>query len=139
MQTPHAEQSRRRVLLLEPNTALRSAIRTVLDAEHYEISLVESLAEALHLARDEQRCVALVAWQGMQGLLSDEHHSDLIDVTRHLRLVVMVPRHWWRLLEATDVPDTVTALIAKPFAADELITTIDDAFAAELEPQSVAT
>ena len=49
-----------------------------------------------HLHRDE---VALVAWQAMDGLLADDHRHHLQQLTQRLRLVVMVPRAWARLLE----------------------------------------
>ena len=65
--------------------------------------------------------MALVAWQSMDGLLAEEHRDALVDLTRRIRLVLMVPRHWARLLEQTEVASTVAAIVAKPFAADELL------------------
>jgi DNA-binding response OmpR family regulator len=131
MPTSPGEQSRGRVVLLEPNAALRSAINTILSAEQYQVQVVDSLEQALDLDAANPT-VALVAWQAMQGLLDDARRSDLADVTRRLRLVVMVPRHWSRLLEATDLGRAVTGLIAKPFEADELIETLRAALATEL-------
>ena len=134
MQTLTAEDDRARVVLLEPNTALRSAIKTVLGAEQYRVEVVSSLDEVLCSDCDSDKSVALVAWQSLQGLLAEERRAELQDVTRHVRLVVMVPRHWWRLLEATDLSSAVTALIAKPFEADELLSTLQTALATELSP-----
>jgi CheY-like chemotaxis protein len=132
MPTQTSAQSRGRVLLLEPNAALRSAISTILAAEQYQVELVDSLDQVLGLDGAADRAVALVAWQAMHGLLDDRRRSELTDITRRLRLVVMVPRHWWRLLEGTDLGNVVTGLIAKPFQADELIETLNAALATEL-------
>jgi CheY-like chemotaxis protein len=132
MPTQASGQSRGRVLLLEPNAALRSAISTILAAEQYEVEIVDSLEQVLGLEAAADRAVALVAWQAMHGLLDDARRAELTDITRRLRLVVMVPRHWWRLLEATDLGRVVTGLIAKPFQADELIEVLNAALASEL-------
>ena len=129
--TAQAEQIRGRVLLLEPNAALRSAVITILAAERYEVERVDTLEHVLNEARGTENNVALVAWQSMQGLLADGRRSDLADLSQSLRLVLMVPRRWWRLLQDTHVPKVVTALIAKPFQADELISTLDRAFGIE--------
>jgi CheY-like chemotaxis protein len=132
MQSPHAEQSRGSVLLLEPNAALRSAIVTIATAERYRVELVETLEQVLQRATDHKEIVAVVAWQSMQGLLAEEQRSNLVKLTRRLRLVVMVPRRWARLLEGTDLSRSVTALIAKPFQADELIEILQAAFATKV-------
>jgi DNA-binding response OmpR family regulator len=110
-----------RVLLVEPNTALRSAIVEVLASEHFEIEECESLNDAMarsHLG-DGPPEVALVAWQSMDGLLAEEHRHTLADLNRRLRLVLMVPRRWQRMLAESDLG--VAGLIAKPFDADELL------------------
>jgi DNA-binding response OmpR family regulator len=132
MPTRDGEQSRGCVLLLEPNAALRSAINTILSAEQYQVRVVDSLEQVLELASAPERSVALVAWQAMQGLLDDARRPELKDITRRLRLVVMVPRHWWRLLEGTDLSRAVAGLIAKPFQADDLLAVLDAALATEL-------
>jgi DNA-binding response OmpR family regulator len=136
MQTPVALRGRYRVLLLEPNVALRSAITTILGAEQYRVDVVDSLEQLLEESAPFDTTVALVAWQGMHGLLAEERRSDLADVTRRVRLVLMVPRPWWRLLEGTDLTRAVTALIAKPFEAEELLATVQTALAAEISPDS---
>jgi DNA-binding response OmpR family regulator len=114
-----------RVLLIEPNAALRSAIVTVLDAEGYEVEVCRSLDEAILRSRGSTPLIALVAWQSMQGLLAEQHRQRLVQVTRHLQLVPMVPRRWLQLLDRTDLGVAVAALIAKPFEADELLGTIE--------------
>lgn len=134
MQIRVAERNHYRVLLLEPNVALRSAITTILGAERYEVDVVESLEQLLEESAPFDSTVALVAWQGMQGLLAEERRSDLKDVARRIRLVVMVPRPWWRLLEGTDLTRAVMGLIAKPFEADELLATVQTALAADVAP-----
>jgi DNA-binding response OmpR family regulator len=48
---------------------------------------------------------------------------------RELRLVVMVPRRWARMLEGTDLG--VTGVIAKPFGADELVNSVRQALTDE--------
>src|SRR5947209_8665098 len=88
-----------RILLIEPNAALRSAIVTLLDAERYEVELCASLDEILERSEGSERVTALVAWQSMQGLLAEDRRHSLMDLTRRLRLIVMVPRRWLRLLE----------------------------------------
>ena len=127
------EQTRGRVLLLETNSPLRSAIITLLTAERFEVQRVESLDEALSVAMSAERTVALVAWQSMEGLLAEEHREHLMELARQLRLVIMVPRRWARLLEATDLPMCGVALVAKPFEADELIQYIETALGQPLE------
>ena len=138
MQIPVALPRRYRVLLLEPNVALRSAITTILGAERYHVDVVDSLEQLLEESTPFETTVALVAWQGMHGLLAEERRSDLADVMRRVRLVVMVPRPWWRLLEGTDLTRAVTGLIAKPFEADELLATVQTALAVEVAPGSRA-
>ncbi len=110
-----------RVLLVEPNAPLRSAVVAVLKAEQYRVQTCGSLQDALVQADGQAPTVALVAWQSMNGLLAEEHRHALEDLTRRVRLVVMVPRHWARLLDQTDVASTVAGIVAKPFAADELL------------------
>jgi DNA-binding response OmpR family regulator len=125
MSDPTNEPTRGRVLLLETNAPLRSAITTVLAAEGFEVQRVDSLDEALSRAMADGQTVALVAWQSMEGLLADEHRRHLADLTRRMRLVVMVPRRWARLLEMTDLSSCGVALVAKPFEADELISHVE--------------
>jgi DNA-binding NtrC family response regulator len=129
MEIRAVEPSRGRVLLLEPNAALRSAILTILTAERFETEVVESLDQALSLVNEADHIVALAAWQTMQGLLAEDHRAELAEINRRLRVVVMVPRRWSRLLEATDLASAVVGLISKPFEADELIETLSAAFA----------
>lgn len=129
MATPNLEPSRGRVVLLEPNAALRSAIVTLLRAEQYNVEISDSFEHVQELANAPGNTVALVAWQSMQGLLAEARRESLLEVTRRLRLVVMVPRAWARLLENTDLPTAVAQLIAKPFEADELLAKLNAAFA----------
>jgi DNA-binding response OmpR family regulator len=122
-----------RVLVLEPNAALRSAILTVLAAEHYQVEVCHSLREVVLSANGSSDTVALVAWQAMDGLLAEQHRQSLIELTRRLRLVVMVPRTWARLLQSTDVSRLVAGLIAKPFEADDLLGSVHAALASPVD------
>lgn len=117
------------VLLLEPNAALRSAILTILAAERYQVKTCESLERVLAEADGSEDTVALVAWQSMNGLLAEEHRHHLAQLTQRVRFVAMVPRRWARLLEATDLAESVAGLVAKPFEAEELIDSLNSAFA----------
>ena len=110
-----------RVLLVEPNAPLRSAVVAVLNAEQYRVQTCGSLRDVLLHTDGQVPTVALVAWQSMDGLLAEDHRDALVDLTRRVRLVLMVPRHWARLLEQTDVATTVAGMVAKPFAVDELL------------------
>ena len=110
-----------RVLLIEPNAPLRSAVVAVLTAEQYQVQTCGSLEEVLVRSDGDTQTVALIAWQSMQGLLAEEHRHALVELTCRIRLVLMVPRHWARLLEQTDVASTVAGIVAKPFEADELL------------------
>jgi FixJ family two-component response regulator len=127
MTTTTFQDSPTRVLLIEPNVALRSAIVTVLDAERYVVELCDSLEEILDRSLDSDRVVALVAWQSMGGLLAEEHRHRLVELTRRLRLVLMVPRRWLRLLDRTDLGVAVAGFVAKPFEADELLGVLEQA------------
>ena len=110
-----------RVLLLEPNSSLRSAIQTILAAEEYHVEPCDSLEQLLIRAQHPDGTIALAAWQSMQGLLAEEHRNDLVKLTDRLRLVLMVPRRWARLLESTDLREAVAGMVAKPFEAEELL------------------
>ena len=110
-----------RVLLVEPNPTLRSAILSVLAAEQYQVETCASLEQARARADGDDQVVALVAWQSMGGLLTEAQRGQLLEITRRLRLVLMVPRRWSRLLEQTDLGSAVSGLVAKPFEADELL------------------
>jgi DNA-binding NtrC family response regulator len=116
-----------RVLLVEPNVPLRDAIVAVLAAEAYQVEACDSLEQVLVRSGDQTRDVALVAWQSMEGLLAEEHRQHLAELTNKLRVVLMVPRRWARLLERTDLGAYVAGLVAKPFEADELLLTLQRA------------
>ena len=108
-----------RVLLVEPNAALRSAIVDVLMAEDYVVERCDSLEQVVGRAHGDDGEVVLIAWQSMQGLLAEEHRHSLSELTRRLRLVLMVPRRWARMLDASELG--VAGMISKPFDADELL------------------
>ncbi len=137
MSEPRDEATRGRVLLLETNAPLRSAIITVLSAEGFDVQRVDSLDDALSLAMSADHTVAVVAWQSMEGLLAEEHRHHLRDLARRLRLVVMVPRRWWRLLQATDLPGAGVGLVAKPFEAEELMSQIETALRQPVEQDAL--
>ena len=119
----------KRVLLVEPNAALRAAIADILTAEHFEVEVCASLEQAVARAAGPASTLALVAWQCMEGLLAEEHRHNLQELMRELRLVVMVPRRWARMLEGTDLG--VTGVVAKPFGADELVASVRGALSDE--------
>jgi DNA-binding response OmpR family regulator len=129
--TAEAAPRRRHVLLIEPNAALRSAIVDVLSADRFDVELCSTLDQAMARAAGQDDEVALVAWQSMEGLLADEHRHHLAELTRRLRLVLMVPRRWARMLDSSDLG--VAALVAKPFDADELLASVHHAL---LQPVS---
>jgi DNA-binding response OmpR family regulator len=110
-----------RVFLIEPNATLRSAVVAVLTAEHYQIQTCSSLRDVLLRTEDHAPTVALVVWQSMDGLLAEERRRALAELTQRIRLIVLVPRHWARLLKQTDIATTVAGIVAKPFEADELL------------------
>jgi DNA-binding response OmpR family regulator len=117
-----------RVLLLEPNAALRGAIGDVLTSERYVVEACDSLDQVLSKAAgDVVNSVGLIAWQSMEGLLADEHRHLLTSLTRRMRLVLMVPRRWKRLLETSDLG--FAALVPRPFDAEELLFSLETALA----------
>jgi DNA-binding response OmpR family regulator len=122
-----------RILMLEPNQQLRAALRGLLTSEHFVVMECDSLDQVLAPMDDDRPTVALVAWQSMEGLLAEEHRHLLSEITRRLRLVLMVPRRWARLLETTDLGDTVAGLVAKPFEAEELLEKLHTALATPVE------
>jgi DNA-binding response OmpR family regulator len=123
-------QAHTRVLVLEPNQQLRMAIHSLLAAEHYQVEHCDSLEQVLASNDEGVPTVALVAWQSMNGLLAEDQRHVLIQVASQLRLVVMVPRRWARLLDATDLRGTVAGLVAKPVDAEELLEQLRTALAA---------
>jgi len=122
------------VLLLEPNAVLRSAIQSVLEAASHPVQVCDSLAQVLTDARGRPDTVALVAWQATGGLLADEQRGRLTQLTSRVRLVVMVPRRWSRLLDLTDLRDVLAGILTKPFESDELLATVQHA----VEPTPLA-
>ena len=110
-----------RVYLVEPNVSLRSAEQAVLQDANFDVAVCSSLDQVVARTRADPAAVALIAWQAMGGLLADERRNHLRELTHRVRLVVMVPRRWSRLLDATDLGDVVAGFVAKPFEADELI------------------
>ena len=116
-----------RVLLVEPNAPLRSAVVAVLSAEQYRVQICGCLQDVLAHTDGLAPTVALVAWQSMEGLLAEEHRHALVELTRQVRLVLMVPRHWAKLLEQTDVASTVAGIVTKPFLAEELLRVLQQA------------
>jgi CheY-like chemotaxis protein len=107
------------ILLLEPNVNLRRAVHELLVGEGYQVADCGSLEEVMQSANGPASAVALVAWQSMDGLLADAHRHQLADVTRRVRLVLMVPRRWQRLLNGSTLG--FAGLVPKPFSADELL------------------
>lgn len=122
-----SEDARPRVLIVEPNIALRSAIETVLTAQDLTVEVCGTLQQLLVRSEATTPAVALVAWQAMDGLLAEEHRPDLLDLSKRFRLVVMVPRRWLKLLENTDLGVSIAAMIPKPIEADQLIETVERA------------
>jgi DNA-binding response OmpR family regulator len=110
-----------RVLLVEPNVALRSAIVTLLEAAQFDVDVCETLGDAVARTSGARDPVALVAWQAMGGLLADDRRGHLVRLTSRVRVVLMVPRRWARLLEATDLSGIVAGILPKPFEADALL------------------
>jgi CheY-like chemotaxis protein len=115
------------VVLLEPNATLREAIAEVLTSENYTVEACQSLDEVIARSRGEHE-IALVAWQSMERLLADEHRPALLALTKRLRLLLMVPRRWKRLVDQSDLGFVGT--LSKPFGADDLLFSIAAAFAA---------
>jgi DNA-binding response OmpR family regulator len=107
-----------RILLLEPNAGLRRAIIEVLEAADYDVDVCDSLDQVVARAGGAEG-VALVAWQCMEGLLGDARRDTLRQLTDRLRIVLMVPRRWLRLLDQSQYG--FVDMIAKPFDADELL------------------
>ena len=125
----------RRVFLVEPNASLRGAVLAVLEGAEFEVTPCDTLDQVLVQTSAEHGAVALVAWQAMDGLLADDHRNHLLKLTHRVRLVIMVPRRWSRLLDATDLGDVVAGIVPKPFEADELIAAVR---AASREPVDVS-
>jgi DNA-binding response OmpR family regulator len=117
-----------RVLLLEPNSALRHALLELLTVENFAVVECESLEHVSQQAASaEPPYLSLIAWQAMEGMLADEHRHDLLQLNDRLHLVLMVPRRWKRLLEQTDLD--FVGMVAKPFDADELLSALSAALA----------
>jgi DNA-binding response OmpR family regulator len=125
-----------RVLLIEPNASLRHAIEEVLGAEDYEVVPCDSLDQVLTLAHERTREVVLVAWQSMDGLLAEEHRHHLLQLADRVRLIVMVPRRWMRLLDESDYG--LAGMMAKPFEADELLAVLRRALGEVVAAQPAA-
>jgi len=112
-----------RIFVVEPHTALRAGIVEILESENYEVHVCGSLDDVVRAAATNGRDVALVAWQSMNGLLSDEHRGDLAQYVRRLHLIIMIPQSWGRMLGAQDLGGA--RLLEKPFRAEELLGSIE--------------
>ena len=119
-----------RVLLVEPNVAVRSEIVELLSREQYEVQVCDSLDQVVRVSGESRCDVALVAWSSMGGLLVEEHRHDLVEYVRRLHLVVMVGQSWARLLDAEDLGGA--HILEKPFDGDELLARIREARSAAL-------
>jgi DNA-binding response OmpR family regulator len=133
--TSELEDSQRPpVLLVEPNSPLRSGLQALLTGAHYPVEVCDSLDHVRARADGRADVIALVAWQSMQGLLAEDHRDELASLTHRVRLVLMVPRRWERLLDQTDLRGAVAGMVSKPFDADELLDALQRASApVELE------
>jgi DNA-binding response OmpR family regulator len=107
------------VFLLEPKADLRHALEELLDAQGYLVVACDSLPDLLRRAAASRCDLALIAWQGMRGLLADANRQDLQQLARRLPIVIMVPRSWFRVLQPSDL--AVRGLLGRPFDADELL------------------
>jgi len=119
------------VFLLEPKADLRHALEELLSAQGYLVVACDSLPDLLARATATRCDLALIAWQGMQGLLADEHRRDLTQLAERLPMVIMVPRSWFRVLHPPDL--AVRALLGRPFDAEELL----DCVARNIEPAPI--
>jgi FixJ family two-component response regulator len=107
------------VFLLEPKADLRHALEELLSAQGYLVVACDSLPDVLTRAAATRCDLALIAWQGMQGLLAEEHRHDLAELAERLPMVIMVPRSWFRFLQPPDI--AVRGLLGRPFDAEELL------------------
>jgi DNA-binding response OmpR family regulator len=123
------------VLLLEPNATLRRAIFDVLAAEEYDVEACESLEQVIRRGDGDSGKVALVAWQAMDGMLADNRREQLTELTRRVRLVLMVPRRWRRLLDDSEFG--FAGLVSKPFDADELLDGLQQALTRAAQPTPI--
>jgi hypothetical protein len=105
----------------------------LLAAENYCAEACDSLDEVQLRGNGHARVVALVAWQCMEGLLAEEHRHRLVDLTQRLRLVLMVPRRWFGLLERTQLGTALAGIVAKPFEADDLLHTLEHALVSPVD------
>jgi hypothetical protein len=100
---------------------------------HYPVEACDSLEQVRARADGRTDFIALVAWQSMGGLLAEDRRHELVDLTRLVRLVLMVPRRWERLLDQTDLRGTIAGLVSKPFEADELLEVLTQALHTHIE------
>jgi len=112
-----------RVFVVEPNAALRAGMVEILESERYAVYPCGSLDEVMREDARVRCDVALVAWQSMNGLLSDDNRRDLAECVQRLHLVIMVPQSWGRMLESEDLGGAV--LLQKPFRAEQLLDCVD--------------
>jgi FixJ family two-component response regulator len=129
--------TRTHVFVVEPNVAVREGIVDILASERYEVEVCASLGQVIRAAASHPRSVALVAWQGMDGLLTEEHRHELVEFVRRLHLVIMVPRRWARLLDTDAVGRA--ELLEKPFDGDGLLASIRRASSSSLDQPAAAS
>jgi DNA-binding response OmpR family regulator len=111
-----------RVFLLESNATIRSAVHHVLTREGHTVVVCSSVPQLIAHAPFFEGELALLAWQGMNGLLSEQRRQEMAGLAERLPIVLIVPRRWVQLLDPVDF--SVAAFLPKPFDPDELRTCV---------------
>jgi hypothetical protein len=109
---------------------------TLLPTAHYAVEACDSLDQVRGRTDGRTDVTALVAWQSMEGLLAEERRHQLLELTRRVRLVLMVPRRWQRLLDQSDLHVITAGLVLKPFEADELLDVLKRAASPPVEVET---
>jgi DNA-binding response OmpR family regulator len=125
-----------RLFLIESNTTIRAALQHVLSADGHHVVTCDSLARLMAHAPFAERDLALLAWQCMDGLLSQKHRQDMVQLAGLLPIVLIVPRQWLRLLNPIDL--SATALLPKPFDPEELRTCVQHILGTEAASRSAS-
>lgn len=116
--------SRRRVLVLEDDIALRGLLQEVLQLEDFEVTVCDTF-EQVREAAAGGRGDMIVAdfWGGPQRSLTDAGRRQIRELAQLLPIVLLTGRTWAAELSAQELG--AVGLMRKPFDLDELLRAID--------------
>lgn len=116
--------SRRRVLLLEDDLALRGLLQEALTAEDFEVLPFGSFGALRDAAAGQAGDIVLADFWGRgQRALSDNDRREIVELCALRPVILLTGRSWAAAVSADELG--ARALMRKPFDLDELLHTVE--------------